>query len=156
MWVTQKATHKARVSRTEVTGHLASCWGQFHHFCMQTDVWVNGRSYVKKNSEPVPLSLFPSNIPSKGEGRTALPRLCRTHSFKAYSTLPSSGSSVHPNHCFHPFVTPLSRPLHSGSSMASCKSPLLGHTSLPKSKARVYAFYSCLMSRERGLSGGKL
>ena len=108
IWVTQKATHKARVSRTEVTGHLASCWGQFHHFCMQTDVWVNGRSYVKKISEPVPLSLFPSNIPSKGEGRTALPRPCQTHSFKADSTLPSSGRSVHPNPRFHPFLLPLS------------------------------------------------
>lgn len=58
---------------------------------------------------------------------------------------------------FPPFPSsPLSCPLHSGSSTASCESHLLGHASLPKSKARVYALYSCLMSRERGLSGGKL
>ena len=69
MWVTQKATHKARVSRTEVIGHLVSCWGHFHHFCMQTDVWVNGRSYVKKILNLCPYHYFlPTSLQREKEG----------------------------------------------------------------------------------------
>ena len=135
MCVTQKEAHKTRVSRSEATGCLVRA---VHPFFMQTDILVNGRSYVKKISEPVLLLLFPSNIPSKGEGRTALPSLSVRLTPSRLIPRPFVRRLCPAKPPFPPSPSsPLSCPLHSGSSMASCKSHLLGHASLPNSKARV-------------------
>lgn len=152
MWVTQKEAHKTSVSGTEATGCLLRA---VHHFFMQTDILVNGRSYVKKISEPVLLLLFPSNIPSKGEGRTALPSLSVRLTPSRLIPRPFVRRLCPAKPAFPPSLSPLSCPFTVAPAWlpVSLISSDTLHSPTPRPG---YALYSCMISKERGLSGRKL
>ena len=124
--------------------HADRCLGKWQVIC-------------QKNFWTCALITISFQHPFKGRRKDCSPRTLSDSLLRGWLHPPFVGTLCPPKPPFPPFrPSPLSRPLHGGSSTASCKSPLLGHASVPKSKARVYALYSCLMSRERGLSGGKL